>query len=228
MVKKKGKKVLICVAHPDDETIGCGGTIAKHVSLGDKVYCVAMTDGVSSRDSYKTKDIKIRESSKNKAEKILGFKWIELKKKFPDNQMDDVKFLKIVKLIEKLKNKIKPSVVYTHFPEDLNIDHRITAEATLTAFRPFVKNLDMILAFEIPSATDYRYYKKKIFNPNYINDISKFWNLKKKALIAYKQELKKYPNSRSLKGIEILSKYRGSQNSLKFAESFVILKKINR
>ena len=99
---------------------------------------------------------------------------------FPDNQMDTVKLLTIVKEIEMIK-KIKPSIVYTHFPDDLNIDHRITAEATLTAFRPHTKNLEKILAFEIPSSTDYRYYKKKIFNPNYFVDIKKFWKIKKKG-----------------------------------------------
>ena len=228
MVKKIKKNVLICVAHPDDETIGCGGTIARHVFEGDKVYCVAMTNGVSSRDNHENKDIKFREKSKKNAEKILGFKWLQLNKDFPDNQMDTVKLLTIVKEIEQIKKKIKPSIVYTHFPDDLNIDHRITAEATLTAFRPHTKNLEKILAFEIPSSTDYRYYKKKIFNPNYFVDIKKFWKIKKKALVAYKQELKKYPNSRSLKSIEILSKFRGSQNSLECAEGFVILKQIIR
>ena len=110
----------------------------------------------------------------------------------------------------------------------LKIDKIITAEENLTAFRPHTKNLEKILAFEIPSSTDYRYYKKKIFNPNYFVDIKKFWKIKKKALVAYKQELKKYPNSRSLKSIEILSKFRGSQNSLECAEGFVILKQIIR
>ena len=220
--------VLVVVAHPDDETIGCGGSIAKHVSSGDKVFCISMTDGVSSRGNYTIKDIKKRELSKKKAEKILGFKWIKNRKLFPDNQLDTVKFLEIVKTIEAAKRKIKPTIVYTHFPEDLNVDHRIVAEATLTAFRPTKKNFDKIFAFEIPSSTDYRYYKKKIFNPNYFNDISKFWIIKKRALLAYRQELKKYPNSRSIKGIETLSKYRGTQNGLKYAEGFMILKQINR
>ena len=168
------KKILICVAHPDDETIGCGGTIAKHLNKGDKVFCVSMTDGVSSRENYKKKDILERNYSKKEAEKILGFRWVKTRKIFPDNQLDTVKFLDIVKTIEEVKKKIKPSIIYTHYPEDLNIDHRIVAEATLTAFRPLKNNFEKILAFEIPSSTDYRYYKKKTFIPNFFNDISKF------------------------------------------------------
>tara|TARA_Y100001958_G_C21034050_1_gene406005 strand:+ start:103 stop:780 length:678 start_codon:yes stop_codon:yes gene_type:complete len=222
------KRVLVCVAHPDDETIGCGGTIAKHLKNGDKVFCVSMTDGVSSRDNFKKKDILKRNYSLKKAEKILGFKWVKTKKIFPDNQLDTVKFLEIVKILETVKKRIKPSIIYTHFPEDLNVDHRVVAEATLTAFRPLKDNFEKIFAFEIPSSTDYRYYKKKTFNPNYFNDISKYWTKKKKALLAYKQELKKDPNSRSLKGIETLAKYRGMQNGLKFAEAFLILKEINK
>jgi N-acetylglucosamine malate deacetylase 1 len=175
------KKVLICCAHPDDETLGCGGTIAKHIRNGDKVFCISMTDGVSSRDSFNKKNIEKRISSKKKAEKILGFKWLKNTKLFPDNQLDTVKFLDVVKEIEIAKKKIKPKIIYTHYPEDLNIDHRIVAEATLTAFRPTAKNFEKILAFEIPSSTDYRYYKKNKFNPNFFNDISKFW-LKKKKL----------------------------------------------
>lgn len=228
MTKKIKKKILVCVAHPDDETLGCGGTIAKHINEGDEVYCLSMTDGVSSRNNYNATDLRLREKSKWAASKILGFKWVDHKKKFPDNQMDKVNLLKIIKFIESAKNKINPSIVYTHFPEDLNIDHRITAEATLTAFRPNVKNLEKILAFEIPSSTDYRYYKKKIFNPNYFVDIKKYWKLKKKALNSYKQELKIYPDSRSIKGIEILSKFRGIQNNLEYAEGFVVLKQIER
>lgn len=221
------KKILICVAHPDDETIGCGGSIAKHVKNGDKVFCISMTDGVSSRDNFKKSDVKKREISKKKSESILGFKWVK-NKMFPDNQLDTVNFLEIVKTIEKAKTKIKPTIIYTHYPDDLNIDHRIVAEATLTAFRPTKNNFERILAFEIPSSTDYRYYKKKNFNPNYFNDISKFWIKKKKALLAYKQELKKTPNSRSLKGIETLAKFRGFQNGLKCAEAFMILKQISK
>jgi LmbE family N-acetylglucosaminyl deacetylase len=131
---------------------------------------------------------------------------------------------------EKAKKKIMPHIIYTHNPHDLNIDHRIVAEATLTAFRPQAKEIwEKILAFEIPSSTDYAYFKKNIiFQPNFFLDIKKYWNKKKKALLAYKTEIKKFPNSRSLKGIEILSKFRGMQNGLSQAEAFYIIKEISR
>jgi LmbE family N-acetylglucosaminyl deacetylase len=226
------KRVLICAAHPDDETIGCGGAIAHHVKDKDKVYCIYMTDGVGARHS-KTKDKLINQRKKNSllAAKILGFKWLlDCCGNFPDNGMDKVRLLDVVKMIEKTKKKIRPHIVYTHSPNDLNVDHRIVAQATLTAFRPQAKEIwEKILAFEIPSSTDFAYFKKnKIFQPNYFLDIKKYWNKKKKALQAYKIEMKKFPNSRSLKGIEILSKFRGMQNGLQQAEAYEILKSIKK
>lgn len=178
------KRVLICVAHPDDETIGCGGAIAHHVKDKDRVYCIYMTDGVGARFS-RAKDYLIYLRKKNSllASKILGFKWLlDCCGNFPDNGMDKAKLLDIVKIIEKAKKKIRPHIIYTHNPQDLNIDHRIVAEATLIAFRPQAKEIwKKILAFEVPSSTDFAYFKKnKIFQPNYFLDIKKYWNKKKK------------------------------------------------
>ena len=226
------KRVLICVAHPDDETIGCGGAIAHHVKDKDIVYCIYMTNGVGARH-FKTKDKLIHQRKKNSlmASKILGFEWLlDCCGDFPDNAMDKVKLLDVVRIIEKAKKKIIPHIIYTHNPHDLNVDHRTVAEATLTAFRPQTKEVwKKILAFEVPSSTDFAYFKKnKTFQPNYFLDIEKFWKKKKKALQAYSTEIKKFPNSRSLKGIEILSKFRGMQNGLPQAEAFQLLKELNR
>jgi LmbE family N-acetylglucosaminyl deacetylase len=226
------KKILIIVAHPDDETIGCGGAISYHLKKKDKVFCVYMTDGIGSR-FLPQNDFLVKKRKKNSlsAAKILGFKWLyDLCGNFPDNAMDKVKLLDVVKVIEKVKEKIKPNIIYTHNPHDLNVDHRVVAEATLTAFRPQASEIwEKILAFEIPSSTDFSYFKNKNnFNPNYFLDIKKYWKKKKQALLAYKKEIKTFPNSRSLKGIEILSKFRGMQNGLEQAEGFKILKQIKR
>ncbi len=104
---KKKNKVLVCVAHSDDETFGCGGTIAKHVSRGDKVYCISFTDGVSARKDTKSEDIKQRIISKTKAAKILGFKWLTNKSIFEDNRLNYNNLLDIVRVIETAKKKNK-------------------------------------------------------------------------------------------------------------------------
>ena len=227
------KKILIVVAHSDDETIGCGATIARHHSKGDKVYCVSMTDGVSSRSSIKKnrKEINFRLECANKASKILGFKWLnDMCGDFPDNAMDKIELIKIVKLIEKVKKIIKPDIIYTHHPYDLNIDHQKVAEAVFVAFRPLKnENWQKILTFEVPSSTDYSFHKNdKIFQPNFFLNIEKFWQVKKKALECYKKEINKFPSSRSIKGIEILAKLRGTQNGIKMAEAFQLIKEIER
>ena len=220
MKKNKKNNILIVVAHTDDETIGCAGTIQWHNKNGHNVYVMSFTDGVSSRSSKKNlpKQINDRFLYSRKAEKILNFKWIK-NLSFPDNELDKVPLLQIIKQIELVSKKIKPVMVYTHSMSDLNIDHRMVAEATLTAFRPDLnQNCKEIRLFETPSSTDFSFNKiKKSFSPNIYVDISKFWKKKKIALEAYKSEIKKFPHSRSLKGIANLAKLRGSQSGVLMA-----------
>lgn len=225
-------KILIIVAHPDDETIGCGGAIVYHKKLKHKIEAVSFTDGVSARNlkDNKLNDssiIKLRRKNSILASKILGFKWLE-NFKYPDNELDSISILNIVKKIEQISKKFKPDIVYTHHIGDLNIDHHIISKACLTAFRPLNKNKKTeIRFFEIPSSTDFAAYKiSPNFKPNLFIDISKFWQKKKSALLAYKKEMMSYPNSRSISGIENLAKYRGNSVGLKMAESFEITRKI--
>ena len=143
-------------------------------------------------------------------------------------KLDRISLLEIVKKIEKLKKKFRPHIVLTHNFSDLNIDHRKIAEATLTAFRPEpYENLEQFITFEVPSATDFRILKnKKNILLNYFLNIEKYLTHKIRAIKCYKQEIKKYPHSRSLNGIRNLSKIRGNQSGLKYAEAFEIIRKI--
>jgi len=223
----KSKNILIIVAHTDDETIGCGGTICKHIEDGDKVFAMSFTDGISSRSVKSKKLKKARYLSAKQASKFMGFKWIK-NLNFPDNQLDKVPILKIIKEIEKIKDKLKPLIVYTHNFSDLNIDHKLIAEATLTAFRPTPNSkLSELRTFEVPSATDYSQIKnRKNFVPNLFIDISKYWKKKNNTLKIYKSEIKKKTHSRSFEGIKNLAKLRGNQSGLKIAEAFEIIRKI--
>ena len=224
----KKENILIVVAHTDDETIGCGGTIVKLVKQGYNVFAMSFTDGVSSREKNLTKKIKERMVSAKKASKILGFKWIK-NLNYPDNEMDSVSLLNVTNEIEKIKNQIKPSIVITHNFSDLNIDHRKVAEATLTAFRPQPnEKLKKFLTFETPSSTDYRYMKNlKNFVPNYFINIKYSFKKKILALKAYKKEIKKKPHSRSIDGIKNLAKLRGNQVGLEFVEAFDLIRFID-
>ena len=223
------KKVLLIVAHSDDETFGCGGLIKKLSLNKNTINAISFTNGVGSRSKNNQEEIKKRKISSIKASKILGFKWLA-QYDYPDNQLDKISLLELIKIIESHKKKIQPHIVITHNFSDLNIDHRRIAEATLTAFRPEPKEkLEQLITFEIPSATDFRMLKnKKNFLPNYFLNIERFLKFKIRAIQCYKQELKKYPHSRSVKGIKNLNRMRGNQSGLNYAEAFEIVRKIEK
>ncbi len=228
-MKQTKKNVLIVVAHSDDESFGCGGLIKSLSEKKYKLYAISFTNGVGSRGKRTEKDIEERKKHSIKASRILGFRWLA-QYNFPDNQLDKITLLEIVKIIEKHKKILNPEIVITHNFYDLNIDHRIIAEATLTAFRPEPKSkCKEIITFEIPSSTDYRMLKRsKNFVPNYFVNIQKYLNSKIKAIKSYKNELKKPPHSRSIEGIKNLSKIRGNQSGVKYAEAYEIIRKIDK
>ena len=220
----KNKKILIVAAHPDDEMLGCGGTIIKYKKFSE-IEVMFMTDGVSSREKNKSKALKRKEES------LKLFKFLELKKptflNFPDNKMDSIPMLKIVKQIEKKIKKFKPNVIITHFSNCLNIDHKKTFEAVMTASRPLKNtNIKTILSFEILSSTEWSQNYEDNFNPNFFVDISDLIAKKINALKFYKSELKKFPHSRSLKGVESLAKFRGISCGCKNAEAFYLARHI--
>ncbi len=222
-------KVLLLVAHTDDEILGMGGTICRHIKNGDKVYALSMTDGISSRGINNYDKIKTRLEASNKVSENLGFEWVK-RENFPDNSMDSIPLIEIIKVIEEAKKKINPNLIYTHSSADLNIDHRIVNQATLTAFRP-LKNESWkeIRTFEIPSSTDYGHKSvTNIFNPNLYIDISSYIDQKLNALKNYDEEILPPPNSRSYEGIENLAKFRGNQAGLNYAEAFEVIRKIER
>lgn len=223
------KKILILVAHSDDESFGCGGLIKKLSKNKNNIKIVSFTNGVGSRFKNDIQKIYRRQKSSLNASKILGFKWLA-QYDYPDNQLDKISLLEIIKKIEQHKKKFQPHIVLTHNFSDLNIDHRKIAEATLTAFRPEPnEKLEQLITFEVPSATDFRVLKnEKNFLPNYFVNIEKFLNYKIQAIKCYKDELKKYPHSRSLIGVKNLNKMRGNQSGLNYAEAYEIIRKIEK
>ena len=148
---------------------------------------------------------------------------------FQDNQLDKYPLLKIVKTVEKFIKKYSPSVIFSHYSGDLNIDHQIVSKAVVTACRPqkqsTVKNL---LFFEIPSSTEWQITKpSKVFNPNWFEDISSVIKKKLNALQAYKRELRKWPHPRSKKGVKTLALWRGATIGVEAAEAFILGRKIS-
>ena len=215
-------KLLIIVAHPDDEVLGCGGTVAKF-TRGRTVYSLILGKGISSRFGNREKEFKSKQFEKikisiDKAVKILGIQKTFVFN-FPDNKFDTVALLDIVKVVEKIKNEVKPDIICTHHRNDLNIDHRITYDAVLTACRPIgKKTVKEIYSFEILSSTEWNY--PNTFNPNVFVNISKTIDKKIEALKCYETELREFPHPRSEEMVKSVAKRWGSVVGLNYAEAF--------
>lgn len=226
-VEKMNEKVLVVVAHSDDEAIAMAGTIRKHVDKGDTVYVISMTDGVGARTNVADDDVLKRKKSSNIASEILGFKWGECYQ-FDDNMLDYYPLLEVIKALERAKEHYKPSLVYTHSGADLNVDHRVVANAVLTAFRPQPNEVcKEIRLFEVASATDYGHRAiTGSFSPNLFVNITNVWPAKLASLNAYSSEMREYPHSRSIKGVKNLAHIRGNQAGYDLAEAFEVIRKL--
>jgi LmbE family N-acetylglucosaminyl deacetylase len=219
------KKVLILAAHPDDEVLGCGGSIVRHIRNGDLVDIIFFTNGESSRSFFTKKSetlaIKKRRSSALKVLKLLkinNFLFLNYK----DNQMDLISTLEIAQIIEKQIKKNKYQIIYTHSSLDLNVDHRKINESTLVACRPtYNSSVEKVLMYEIPSSTEWgSFAKNNSFSPNIFTNIEETRAVKLLALKLYGSELRDYPHPRTIVSIEALEVLRGSTVGFKFAEAF--------
>ncbi len=216
------KKIIVVAAHPDDEVLGCAGTIAKHVAQGDIVHSVFMADGVNSRPNSSEVKLKRRLKASELVKDLLGISSTHYLN-FPDNSMDSVPFLDIVKKLEAIILKIKPSIIYTHSHCDLNIDHQLTHAAVMTVCRPTPENsIREIYGFEVLSSTEWSTTQKFIFEPSFFVDITKYQAIKTKALKIYKDEMRPAPHSRSIKHAKVLAQHRGYTVGLEMAEAFEV------
>lgn len=219
------KKVLVVAAHTDDEALGCGGTIAKHVASGDEVSAIFMTNGIGSRGENAEESSRRSLRAQN-ASNILGYRILECFE-YPDNQMDSVPLLEVVKSIEYWVNDFRPNTIYTHHPFDLNVDHRIVHDAVLTACRPQPASfVEEVFTFEVLSSTEWQNPLHANFAPNVFVDIGLHLQTKLLALEAYESEMRDYPHSRSLQHIRSLAAHRGNSVGVEYAESFMQVRRI--
>ncbi|MGE5340270.1 MAG: PIG-L deacetylase family protein [Candidatus Omnitrophota bacterium] len=224
-----GKNVLIVAAHPDDEILGCGGTAARLANEGNAVFTLILGEGITARDDSRDRvqreaEITTLKNSIHLANHAIGVRDVFIYD-FPDNRFDSVPLLDIVKIVEKIKTKLKPQIILTHYGHDLNIDHRITYRAVLTASRPlFGERVNEIYAFEVLSSTEWNYPTR--FSPNYFVDISQTLDRKIDAMSEYRQELREYPHPRSLKGIRLNAEYWGMRTGRSAVEAFEVVRSV--
>lgn len=216
------QKVLIIAPHPDDEVLGCGGTITKHVKAGDMVYVCIVTKAYT--PEWSDDFIKNRSKEIEKAHKILDIhKTICLD--LPTVKLDTFPQVDLNAAIFNVVVNSDPDIVYIPHKGDLNKDHRLVHYASLVATRPAGRNLKKVLSYEILSVTEWG-STIDAFIPNYYVDISETFDTKIKAMTEYSSELKPYPHPRSLEIIEALAKKRGSEILVPFAEAFVLIREI--
>ncbi len=228
---KKKHAVLVVAAHPDDEVLGCGGTMANYSGNGNNVYVLVLGEGITSRDEKRDmlkrdkEIIKLRAQLK-KASEILGVKETFVYD-FPDNRFDTVPLLDIIKTVESVVDKVKPDIVYTHHSGDLNIDHQITFKAVLTACRPIsADRASNIYSYEVPSSTEWAMDNSKYFMPNYFVNIGSTINNKVRALKAYSWEICDFPHPRSEKAVKTLARNRGISVGIEYAEAFEVIRQV--
>lgn len=223
-------KVLVIAAHPDDELLGLGGTLARHVHQGDEVFVLILTDGQSSRTAIPDKEvIALRKKAALEASLVLGVKELYIEN-LPDQGLDTVPLVDIVKTIEGYMRKIRPDTVYLHHSGDLNKDHQIAFEAGITASRPtgdFYPNT--ILSYETFSSTEWAPPSPdKSFLPNYFVDIGNYFQLKMDAITKYRAEIREFPHPRSPEAIKAAAIRWGSLINVNFAEAFMLIRKIEK
>lgn len=228
-------RTLVVAAHPDDEVLGCGATMARISSEGGIVQTIFLADGESSRfpisevgSKKVTERILARRAAAKSAATILG----NLPPKFydlPDNRLDTVPMLEIAKIIETETALFKPSRVITHFSGDLNVDHQRVHEAVLVATRPQRdSSVREVICFELPSSTEWRPPGSgQAFSPNLFVNVQSFENKKFAALGAYETEMRAFPHPRSTEAILALMKWRGASSNLALAEAFFLLRAIS-
>lgn len=228
------RSVAVVAAHPDDEVLGCGATMAKHVAAGDEVHVLILAEGATSRDELRDEVARSRElaalqEAAKSAAHLLGVSTIEFGG-FPDNRMDAADFLDVVKRVESFMLRFAPDIVYTHHQGDMNLDHGITQRAVATALRPVSgQGFSTLLQFEVPSSTEWGPIATgQPFVPNWFEDVSGFLAVKLAALEIYGAEMREFPHPRSREYVEAMARIRGATAGILAAEAFLLGWQINR
>lgn len=226
---EKMKNILVIAAHPDDEILGCGGTIARLNNEGYKTNTLILGEGITSRERKRDSKKNINQINSLKDQLIKANKLIGVRNVYtldiPDNRFDTIPLLDIVKLIEGFIDKLQPDIIFTHYEKDLNIDHQITYKAVITATRPMAESsVKTIYSFEVLSSTEWNFPLS--FSPDTFFDVSDTIELKKTAMSQYTSEIKYYPHPRSLDGIELNAKYWGMRMGKRYIEAFKTIRNL--
>lgn len=223
--------VLVIAAHPDDEVLGCGGTIAQLARDGHEVYVAILGEGITSRFDRREEANaalveRLRHCSRD-AGKLLGVREV-FNFGLPDNRFDTVALLDVVKIIEGLVARLEPEHVYTQHGGDLNIDHNVVYRATLTATRPTKGHpVRRVLAYEVASSTEWAFQRfAPRFTPNVFVDIADKLEDKIRAMEVYESEARAFPHPRAPESLRAIAYTWGSTVGVHAAEAFELVRAI--
>jgi LmbE family N-acetylglucosaminyl deacetylase len=223
--------VLVVAAHPDDEVLGCGGTMARLANEGREVRIAILAEGMTSRyqqrEQANQKQLDhLHLNAQQAADKVRAKELVLCK--LPDNRLDTVPLLEVVKLVEDLLERFKPAVIYTHHPGDLNVDHGVVYRAVLTATRPAPgQRVREVYAFEVPSSTEWAFQRlEPVFRPSVFVDISATLETKISALACYDTETRKFPHPRSPEALRAIAMRWGSVAGFQAAEAFELIRSL--
>lgn len=218
-------QVLVVAAHPDDEVLGAGGTIARHAALGDSVYVAILTEGASVQFPGQPEMIELKRTQALKAAQVLGVKEVFFGN-FPDQKLDVYPIIEITRFIEDVVRKTKPNIVYTHHFTELNRDHRIAYEATSVSVRPFSHpSIERFLCFSVDTVSD---WGKGTAQYNVFSDITDTLPMKLRAMQFYETETREHPHPRSLEAVRQIAYRNGVMVGLKAVEMFQLVMEIRR
>lgn len=216
------KQILVIAAHPDDELLGVGGTIALHTLKGDNVTCVVFAAGNLFHDKDGQKGV--YSQAQNSAD-VLGVKDFRLLK-FPDQRLDQYSLVDLITPLEQIVQHLQPNIVYLQYGYDINKDHQILFQAALVALRPIEKSVEAVYAFDTVSSTEWAYPRS--FIPDTWVDISTTLDKKINAMACYETELRNFPHPRSLHSLRVKAESCGSQVLVDAAECFMTIRRIYR
>ena len=217
-------RILVVVAHPDDEILGCGATIRKCFEHGDSgdLYALVLAEGITSRkeQANQNESVNTLRSNAVKAADIVGYKDIFFEN-FPDNRMDWIDLLDIVHKISEYVEDIKPRTIFTHHHGDLNVDHRQVYKAVITSCRPMQSScVKEIYSFQIPSSTEWNFpYYRNSFSPNVFVNVEDTIEKKISAMACYESERREPPHPRSSESIRNVAAQWGSTVGLRYVEA---------
>lgn len=217
-----GDSPVLCIAaHPDDEVLGPGGTLARHADAGRDVYVLVVTEGVTQQYDDRSM-IERRARHARRCADRLGVAEVRFGG-LPDMRLDRTPHVEVNGLIEAAIDEFGPTVVYTHSSHDVNVDHRAVYESTLVATRPS-SGVERVLAYEVPSSTEWAGGDRRPFTPTVYVDVTETLETKVAAFLEYESEVREYPHPRSARGLRSIARARGTEAGFDAAEAFSLVR----